>query len=96
MEQFWDNLPADAGVWREVMTVPKSRYMSAANQHETSGLATMLGLKESTDEGYWGVYRHRLSENPDEHTDPKDTFTSPLVTVTRARDGLWQESGGSG
>ncbi|ETI19869.1 hypothetical protein G647_08883 [Cladophialophora carrionii CBS 160.54] len=85
VKQFWDNLPDDAGVWREVMTVPKSRYMFAANQDETSGLATMLGLKQSSDEGYWGVYRHRLSENPDKHTDPSDTFTSPLVTVARAK-----------
>ncbi|KAJ9616399.1 hypothetical protein H2200_000117 [Cladophialophora chaetospira] len=83
VKQFWDNLPDDAGVWREVMTVPKSRYMFAANQHETSGLATLLGLKASSDEGYWRVYRHRLSENPDEHTDPEDTFTSPLVTVAK-------------
>jgi hypothetical protein len=83
--QFWDNLPDDAGVWREVMTVPKSRYMFAANQSETSGLATLLGLKQSSNEGYWGVYRNRLSENPDEHTDPKDVFTSPLVTCTKAK-----------
>jgi len=37
---------------------PKSRYMFAASQRETFGLATMLGLKDSSDEGYWGVYRH--------------------------------------
>ncbi|KEF56697.1 uncharacterized protein A1O9_06886 [Exophiala aquamarina CBS 119918] len=82
---FWDNLSDDAGVWREVMTVPKSRYMFAANQLETSGLATMLGLKDSSDEGYWGVYRHRLHDNPDEHTDPADSFTTSLVTTTRAK-----------
>jgi hypothetical protein len=85
VEEFWKNLPDDAGVWREVMTVPKSRYMFAANQHETACLATVLGLKPSTDEGYWGVYRHRLSETPDEHTDPNDTFTSPLVTSPKAK-----------
>lgn len=82
---FWDSLPDDAGVWREVMTVPKSRYMFAANQYETSGLATMLGLKESSDEGYWGVYRHRLHDNPDQYTDPADTFTTPLATTTKAK-----------
>ena len=82
---FWDSLPDDAGVWREIMTVPKSRYMFAASQHETSGLATMLGLQYSSDEAYWGVYRHRLSVNPDEHTDPNDTFTSPLVSIANAK-----------
>jgi hypothetical protein len=85
VRNFWANLSDDAGVWREVMTVPKSRYMFAANQYETSGLATMLGLKESSDEGYWGVYRHRLHDNPDEHTDPADTFTTSLVTMTKAK-----------
>lgn len=87
VQQFWDSLPDDAGVWREVMTIPKSRYMFAANQHETSGLASMLGLKQSSDEGYWGVYRHRLSDNPDEHTDPEDKFTSPLISAPRAQPG---------
>lgn len=85
VKEFWEGLPDDAGVWREVMTVPKSRYMFAANQYETSGLATQLGLKASSDEGYWGVYRHRLSDITDEHTDPNDTFTSSLVTPARAQ-----------
>ena len=85
VQEFWTNLPDDAGVWREVMTVPKSRYMFAANQYEPCGLAAMLGLKDSSDEAYWGVYRHRLSQTPDEHTDPTDTFTSPLVTATKAK-----------
>lgn len=85
VKEFWNSLPDDAGVWREVMTVPKSRYMFAANQYETWGLATILGLKDSTDEGYWGVYRHRLSDNPDEHTDPADTFTSPFITKSKAK-----------
>lgn len=85
VKEFWAGLPDDAGVWREVMTVPKSRYMFAASQYETSGLATVLGLKDSSDEGYWGVYRHRLSENPDKYTDPNDTFTTPMVTVTKAK-----------
>ncbi|KAM3069913.1 hypothetical protein ACMFMG_010620 [Clarireedia jacksonii] len=80
-KDFWDNLPDDAGVWREVMTVPRSRYMFAASQKVKWGLASMLDLKPSTDEGYWGVYRHRLSETPDSFTDPTDTFTSPYVTA---------------
>src|SRR5262249_15322751 len=90
--EFWKNLPDDAGVWREGMTVPKSRYMFAANQYEPCGLATMLGLKDSSDEAYWGAYRHRLSANPDEYTDPTDTFTSPLVTTTKVRPGSAKQS----
>jgi hypothetical protein len=85
-KSFWQDLPDDAGVWREVITVPKSRYMFAANQPQKSCLATMLQLKTSSDEAYWGVYRHRLGENPDEHTDPKDNFASPLSSG-KAKDG---------
>jgi len=82
--KFWASLPPDAGVWREIMTVPKSRYMFAANQEIKWGLATMLDLRPSSDKGYWGVYRHRLSDTPDVHTDPADTFTSPFVTPAKA------------
>ncbi|KAH8687930.1 heme-containing dehydratase protein [Tricladium varicosporioides] len=79
-KEFWSGLPDDAGVWREVMTVPKSRFMHASSQEVGSGMSSLLKLKQSSDEGYWGVYRHRLSETPDEHTAPDDTFTSPYVT----------------
>lgn len=81
---FWASLPDDAGVWREVMTVPKSRFMHASSQNVESGIATLLPLKHSSDEGYWGVYRHRLSAVPDKHTDPSDTFTSPYITSAKA------------
>ncbi|RVX72745.1 hypothetical protein B0A52_04144 [Exophiala mesophila] len=90
VQSFWANLPNDAGVWREVMTVPKSRFMFAANKYEPSGLAAMLGLKDSSDEGYWGVYRHRLASNPDKYTDPEDTFTTALVTATKAKENTSQ------
>jgi hypothetical protein len=83
VKEFWDSLPDDAGVWREVMTVPKSRFMHASSQDVKSGIATLLELKHSTDEGYWGVYRHRLSTVPDKYTDPSDTFTSPYVTSAK-------------
>ncbi|KAH6683392.1 heme-containing dehydratase protein [Halenospora varia] len=83
-KEFWSGLPDDAGVWREVMTVPKSRFMHASNQEVESGMSSLLKLKQSSDEGYWGVYRHRLSDTPDKHTDPNDTFTSPYVTSTKA------------
>ncbi|KAI9647414.1 hypothetical protein NHQ30_003799 [Ciborinia camelliae] len=85
VKEFWASLPADAGVWREVMTVPKSRFTFASSQPVASAMGTLLPLKQSDDEGYWGVYRHRLSETPDSHTDPSDTFTSPYVTPTKAK-----------
>ncbi|KAF4627420.1 hypothetical protein G7Y89_g10736 [Cudoniella acicularis] len=85
-KEFWSGLPGDAGVWREVMTVPKSRFMHASSQEVESGMSSLLKLKQSSDEGYWGVYRHRLSETPDKHTDPNDTFTSPYVTAKASSD----------
>ena len=83
VKEFWERLPDDAGVWREVMTVPKSRFMHASSQNIESGIASLLKLKHSTDEGYWGVYRHRLSDTPDKHTDPSDNFTSPYITSAK-------------
>ncbi|KAG9951978.1 hypothetical protein KCU85_g2333, partial [Aureobasidium melanogenum] len=82
VQQFWDNLSDDAGVWREVMTVPTSRYMFAANQDFRWGLTTLIEkLRASNDEGYWGVYRHRIGSKD-------DTFTSPYVTALKAKNAL--------
>jgi len=67
------------------MTVPKSRFMHASSQPVASGIAHLLELKQSNDEGYWGVYRHRLSANPDQHTDPNDKFVSPYVTAAKSK-----------
>lgn len=85
VKKFWDDLPDDAGVWREVMTVPKSRFMHASSQPVKSAMGHLLELKQSNDEGYWGVYRHRLAANPDQHTDPDDKFVSPYVTTAKAK-----------
>lgn len=86
MKEFWESLLEGAGVWREVMTVPKSCFMNASNQDVKPGTATLLELKHSTDEGYWGVYRHRLSTVPDRYTGPRDTFTSPYVASAKSND----------
>lgn len=81
VQQFWRNLTDDAGVWREVMTVPTSRYMFAANQDYRWGLTSLIErLRASNDEGYWGVYRHRIGSKD-------DTFTSPYVTASKAKNG---------
>ncbi|KAI4853370.1 hypothetical protein E4T44_00878 [Aureobasidium sp. EXF-8845] len=79
VQRFWDNLVDDAGVWREVMKVPTSRYMFAANQNFRWGLTSLIDkLRASNDEGYWGVYRHRIGSKD-------DTFTSPFVTASKAK-----------
>lgn len=80
LEPFWQSLPDDAGVWREVMTVPKSRYMFFTSSSVASGFASLVGTKPGTDGGYWGVYRDRMAANPDQYTVPGDTFTSPYTS----------------
>jgi hypothetical protein len=74
VQDFWASLPDDAGVWREVVTVSAGRFMHASSQTEKTGLAKMARLRESSNEGYWGVYRNRLSESK------TDAFTSPFMT----------------
>jgi hypothetical protein len=85
VQKFWNELPDNAGVWREVMTVPKSRFMHASSQPVPSGIAHLLELKQSNDEGYWGVYRHRLAAHPDQYTEPSDMFVSPYVTTAKSK-----------
>ncbi|KAE9980832.1 hypothetical protein BLS_008161 [Venturia inaequalis] len=87
VKKFWNELPDDAGVWREVMTVPKSRFMHASSQPVKSAMGHLLELKQSSDEGYWGVYRHRLAANPDQYTHADDKFISPYVTTAKAKPG---------
>jgi hypothetical protein len=76
VQDFWRSLPDDAGVWREVMTVPESRFMHASTHDKKTGLALakMAGLQQSSNEGYWGVYRNRLSASK------TDDLTSPYIT----------------
>jgi len=84
VKAFWASLPDDAGVWREVMTVPQSRFTHQSDQDQPSGFGAVVGLTQSSDEGYWGVNRHRLSVTPDEFTAPDDTFVSDYVTTAKA------------
>lgn len=80
VQRFWENLADDAGVWREVMKIPTSRYMFAANQNFRWGLTSLIDkLRASNDEGYWGVYRHRIGSKD-------DAFTSPFVTASKAKN----------
>jgi hypothetical protein len=76
VQDFWRSLPDDAGVWREVMTVPDGRFMHASTLDKKTGLALarMAELQQSSNEGYWGVYRNRLSGSK------TDDLMSPYIT----------------
>lgn len=67
VEAFWTSLPPDAGVWREVMTIPASRAQHGTNKTIRAGLGH-LGKRVSVAEksGYWGCYRERMSAWEDE------------------------------
>ncbi|KAJ4154473.1 hypothetical protein NW754_001422 [Fusarium falciforme] len=87
LKPFWDGLPDDAGVWREIMTVPKSRHLYSTSQPVATGIASMVGLTVSSDMGYWGVYRHRIAQNKDQYTDPSDKFSSPYASKPSSKAG---------
>ncbi|KAJ4179237.1 hypothetical protein NW759_017309 [Fusarium solani] len=75
--RFWSDLPDDAGVWREILTVPASRTQNAVT-HELKNGVNGLGEMEASSEhsGYWGCMRDRLSESS-----PEQRFKSPLDEV---------------
>ncbi|KIX01153.1 uncharacterized protein Z518_08878 [Rhinocladiella mackenziei CBS 650.93] len=79
-QNLWNSLPDDAGVWREVLTVPKSRFTGSMSVDTPWGLNAVVGTKPTLDIGYWGVFRKRMSEVTDKHTVLGDTFTSKYVT----------------
>jgi hypothetical protein len=78
VQDFWRSLPDDAGVWREVMIVSDSRFMHASTADKMTGmsLARMANLQQSSNEGYWGVYRNRLSASK------TDDLMSPYITAS--------------
>jgi len=82
VRRFWDELPDDAGVWREVMTVPKSSYTFTASQPVASGAAALFGVKFEEDDGQgsWGVNRRRLARTAAALGAPPDDFASEFQT----------------
>lgn len=68
VKQFWTSLPADAGMWREILTVSDRRTQYGSNVLTPSGLRH-LGepISVADKSGYWGCYRHRMAA----HTEDK-------------------------
>ncbi|RDW83522.1 hypothetical protein BP5796_05013 [Coleophoma crateriformis] len=72
--QFWDSLPPDAGMWREILNVPRRRTQFGTNKQENNGLAHVGTLTPNTTKsGYWGCYRDRI-----EAATPTDRLDTPL------------------
>ncbi|RDW87946.1 hypothetical protein BP5796_03640 [Coleophoma crateriformis] len=79
---LWATLPADAGMWREILTVPKGRLQQAVTQQTNEGLVSvgkdMVPYTDKT--GYWGCYRDRYTD-----ATPENRMDSPLKTIPEAQ-----------
>lgn len=64
VSSFWSSLPDDAGVYREIMTVPPGRTQHGTNAAERVNGMANLGIFEDISEksGYWGCYYDRMAD----------------------------------
>ena len=74
---FWKDLPDDAGIWREILTVSVGRTQNACTKELKNGV-NGLGDMETFSEkiGYWGCLRDRLPEST-----PEEQFSSALAQI---------------
>jgi hypothetical protein len=79
--QLWNSLPPDAGMWREILTVPRRRTQFGTNKEERYGMAHIGTLTPNTTKsGYWGCYRDRIEE-----ATPANRLDTPLsINLTAA------------
>ncbi|KAF5005074.1 hypothetical protein FDECE_8491 [Fusarium decemcellulare] len=82
VKSFWDSLPDNAGIWREILTVTPTRNQNAVTAENKNGL-NGLGEKEMFTEkiGYWGCLRDRIPEST-----PEDQLMSALDAVPEGVD----------
>lgn len=72
VSHFWNDLPCESGMWREVLTPSPRRSQYGINQPHENGMGqfgTIVSLGEKS--GYWGCYRHRMADSA------IDKFKSP-------------------
>ncbi|KAM0443839.1 hypothetical protein ACHAQK_002585 [Fusarium lateritium] len=63
VKQFWDGLPQDAGMWREILTVNTSRVQNACTAQLKNGMNGLGEMEPFGDKiGYWGCVRHRIPD----------------------------------
>ncbi|KAL2826182.1 heme-containing dehydratase protein [Aspergillus pseudoustus] len=75
---WWLNIPTTAGVWREVYTIPASRFQSGCNQPKQIGIGNVYMPEPSKRAGFWGAYRARVPDSAN------DTFQlSPVFQSSR-------------
>jgi hypothetical protein len=83
--QFWGSLPPDAGMWREILTIPSRRTQYGTNKTALSGLGHLgpaVSIADKT--GYWGCYRHRIAEaSTDKLQSPIESYPTVLRLPSR-------------
>ncbi|KIL88548.1 hypothetical protein FAVG1_07793 [Fusarium avenaceum] len=64
VKEFWDGLPEDAGMWREILTVTASRVQNACTAELKNGMNGLGEMEPFGDKiGYWGTIVTDLPEN---------------------------------
>jgi hypothetical protein len=79
---FWTSLPEDAGMYREILTVPRGRTQMALSAETEEGMAYVGTVKpmDQTKMGYWGCYRDRYEDGG-----KKDRLPSSLQAPPEAQ-----------
>lgn len=77
VKAFWDALPDDAGIWREILTVDTRRTQNAVTAELKNGVNGLDGMESFTEKiGYWGCLRDRLLQSS-----PDEKFPSSLTAM---------------
>ncbi|KAL2818371.1 heme-containing dehydratase protein [Aspergillus granulosus] len=91
---FWASLPDDAGIYREILTVPPGLTQHGTNNGDrlSGGLSHLGELESILDKsGYWGCYYDRMADVTKENRFPSPVSTkptrspSPLISVRSGR-----------
>ncbi|OJJ53474.1 hypothetical protein ASPSYDRAFT_50979 [Aspergillus sydowii CBS 593.65] len=79
---FWASLPDDAGVYREILTVPPGRTQHGTNVSDRiSGMAHLGEFESILDKsGYWGCYYDRMGDVTKENKFRAEVTKKPTRT----------------
>jgi hypothetical protein len=63
VKEFWDEFPADAGMWREILTATANRVQNVCTAELKNGMNGVGEMEPFGDKiGYWGCVRHRIPD----------------------------------
>lgn len=82
VSSFWESLPSDAGMWREILKIPFSRSQYKASQNWRKGLGAIYPHKPTDKVGYWGWIRDAIRD-----LTKQNRMDSPLPATMRNQSG---------